>query len=120
MDFIIKLPPSMDPTTKEVYDSIIVVVNRHTKYSTIIPFKEEYNTVQLAYLFLDKVVKIRGFPEEIISDRDKLFTSAYWKTIIGELGVKVKLSTAYYPQIDRQTERINRTLKTYLRHYINT
>ena len=86
----------MDLITKEVYDSIIIVVNRHTKYSIIIPFRKEYNTVQLVYLFLDKVVKIRGFPEEIISDRDKLFISAYWKTIIGELGVKVKLSTTYY------------------------
>ena len=119
MDFITKFPPSMDPTTKEVYDSIMVVVDRHTKYSTIIPFREEYNTVQLAYLFLDKVVKIRRFPEEIISDRDKLFTSAYWKTITGESGVKVKLSTAYHPQTDGQTERTNRTLKTYLRHYVN-
>ena len=74
----------MDPITKEVYDSIIVIVDRYTKYSTIIPFKEEYNTVQLVYLFLDKVIKIRGFPEEIISDRDKLFISVYWKTITGE------------------------------------
>ena len=45
MDFIIKLLLLIDPTTKEVYDSIIVIVNKHTKYSTIIPFKEEYNTV---------------------------------------------------------------------------
>ena len=67
----------MDPITKEVYDSIIVVVNRYTKYSIIIPFKEKYNTVQLVYLFLNKVIKIRGFLKEIISDRDKLFTSAY-------------------------------------------
>ena len=77
MDFITKLPLLIDLITKEVYDSIIVVINRHTKYSTIIPFREKYNTVQLAYLFLDKVVKIKKFPEEIISDRDKLFTSAY-------------------------------------------
>ena len=45
MDFIIKLLLLMDLITKEVYDSIIVVVNKHTKYSTIIPFREEYNTV---------------------------------------------------------------------------
>ena len=45
MDFITKLLLSIDPTTKEVYNSIIIIVDRHTKYSTIIPFKEEYNTV---------------------------------------------------------------------------
>ena len=44
---------------KEVYNSIIIVVNRHTKYSTIIPFKKEYNTVQLVYLFLDKVLNVQ-------------------------------------------------------------
>ena len=86
----------MDLITKEVYDSIIVIVNKHTKYSTIIPFKEKYNIIQLVYLFLDKVIKIRGFLKEIISDRDKLFILAYWKTITGELKVKVKLSTVYY------------------------
>ena len=77
MNFIIKLPLLINPIIKEIYDSIIIVVNRYTKYFIIIPFKEEYNTVQLVYLFLDKVVKIRGFPKEIISDRDKLFISVY-------------------------------------------
>ena len=119
MDFIVKLPPSQEPSTKEIYDAVMVVVDRHTKYVTFIPFSENYNASQLAYVFLDKVVRTRGFPQEIISDRDKLFTSAYWKTINGELGVKTKLSTAYHPQTDGQTERTNRTLKTYLRNYVD-
>jgi len=118
MDFIVKLPPSLEPSTKEIYDAIMVVVDRHTKYMTFIPFNETYNAEQLGYVFLDKVVRIRGFPQEIISDRDKLFTSAYWKTLNGQLGVKVKLSSAYHPQTDGQTERANRTLKQYLRNYV--
>ena len=100
MDFITKLPSLMEPSTKEIYDAIMVVVDRHTKYMTFIPFNETYNAEQLGYIFLDKVVRIRGFPREIISDRDKLFTSAYWRTLNGEMGVKVKLSTAYHLQTD--------------------
>lgn len=117
MDFITKLPPSQEPTTKEIYDAIMVVVDRHTKYTSFIPFNETYDAVKLGYVFLDKVVRIRGFPQEVISDRDKLFTSSYWKTVTGQLGIKLKLSSAYHPQTDGQTERTNRTLKTYLRHY---
>jgi transposase InsO family protein len=119
MDFITKLPPSKDPVEGIEYDSIMVVVDRHTKYTTMIPFKETYDAVRLGYIFLDRIVRYRGFPKEVTSDRDKLFTSNYWKTLLQESGVKAKLSTAYHPQTDGQTERANRTLKTYLRHYVH-
>ena len=62
MDFITKLPPSQKPSSKEIYDSIMVVVNRHIKYMTFIPFNETYNAAQLGYIFLDKIIRIRGFP----------------------------------------------------------
>lgn len=65
MDFITKLPPSEDPATHEAYDAIMVVLDRHTKYTTIIPFKETYNTVQLAYVFLDRVVRVLGYLEKL-------------------------------------------------------
>ena len=61
----------------------MVVVNKHTKYMIFIPFNETYDAAKLGYIFLDKIIRIRGFPQEIISDRDKLFTSAYWKIITG-------------------------------------
>ena len=56
-----------------------------------------------------------GLPRELILDRDKLFISRFWKALMAQLGVKHKLSTAYHPQIDGQTERMNQTLKQYLR-----
>ena len=118
MDFMTSLPPSEEPSTKEIYDSILVVVDRYTKYMTILPFNKKYDATQLAYIFIDRIVRIRGFPKEVISDRDKLFRSAYWKTIAAENGVKSKLSTAYHPETDGQTERANRTIRQYLRHYI--
>jgi hypothetical protein len=56
-------------------------------------------------------------PKSIVSNRDKLFTSNFWKTLIAEYGIQRKLSTSYHPETDGQTERTNHTLKQYLRTY---
>ena len=52
-----------------------------------------------------------GLPQELVSDRDKLFISRFWKALMAQLDIKYKLSTAYYPQTDRQTKRINQILE---------
>ena len=119
MDFITKLPKSKDLTTTEVYDAIMVIVDRLTKYAIMLPFKEKYNAEQLAFLLLDRLIRDHGIPESITSDRDKLFTSNYWKTLLGMIGTKLRMSTVYHPQTDGQIERANQTLETYLRHYVN-
>ena len=119
MDFITKLPKSKDPTTAELYDSIMVVVDKLTKYALMIAFKESYKADQLAFILLDRLIRDHGIPRTITSDRDKLFTSNYWKTLMGMIGTKLKMSTAYHPQTDGQTERANQTLETHLRHYVN-
>ena len=77
MDFITKLPKSKDPTTTEIYDAIIVIVDRLTKYAIILPFKEKYNAEQLAFLLLDRLIRDYGIPKSITSNKDKLFTSNY-------------------------------------------
>ena len=119
MDFITKLPKSKDPITEIEYDAIWVIVDRYSKWVHCIPFREDYDSKKLHYLWMDRVVRIRGHPDEIISDRDKLFTSSYWKTLQESFGTKLKHSTAYHPQTDGQTERANQTLEQYLRHYVN-
>ena len=119
MNFITKLPKSKDPATGETYDFILVMVDRLTKYSHIVPFKEKYTTKQLGFIVLDRLIRYHGIPEGLTSDRDKLFTSNYWKTLISLLGTKLRLSIAYHSQTDGQTERINQSLEQYLRHYIN-
>ena len=119
LDFITKLPKSKDPLTKTEYDSILVVTDRLTKYAYFIPYLESSTAEDLAYTFLRFVVGNHGVPEEIISDRDKLFTSKFWKALMEQLGVNHKLSTAYHPQTDGQTERINQVLEQYLRCYID-
>ena len=119
MDFIVALPPSVEPSTGNIYDAIMVVVDRHTKYTTAMPFDSTYSADQMAYLFLDRVVRIRGFPKEIILNRDSLFTSKFWKTLAAKTSIKLKFSITYHLKTDKQTEKMNRTLKQYLRYYVN-
>jgi transposase InsO family protein len=119
MDFIIGLPLSKDPTTELWYDAILVIVDRFTKYASIIPFRRDYTAPQLAHMIKDRHIRHYGILKTIISDRDKLFTSNFWATLIAEIGTKRKLLIAYHPQTDGQTERTNRTLKIYLKIYCN-
>ena len=119
MDFVVKLPKSKDPATRDVFDSIMVIVDKLTKYAIMVPFKESYKADQLAFILLDRLIRDHSIPRSITSDRDKLFTSNYWKTLVASIGTKLRMSTAYHPQTDGQTERTNQTMETYLRHYVN-
>jgi RNase H-like domain found in reverse transcriptase/Reverse transcriptase (RNA-dependent DNA polymerase)/Integrase zinc binding domain/Chromo (CHRromatin Organisation MOdifier) domain len=119
MDFIVKLPKSKEPMTQKEYDSILVVTDRLTKYGYFIPYLEESTAEDLAYMFMKHIIANHGIPEEIISDRDKLFTSKFWKSLMDQIGIHHKLSTAYHPQTDGQTERLNQTLEQYLRFYLD-
>ncbi|KAI7909406.1 hypothetical protein M0657_011852 [Pyricularia oryzae] len=119
MDFIVKLPPSEEPFTKTKYDSILVIVDKLTKYAYFLLYKESSNAEEIAYTFLRVIVSNYGLPENIIINRDKLFTLRFWKSLIEQLGTDHKLSTAFHPQTDGQTERANQTLEQYLKCYIN-
>ena len=119
MDFIVKLPLAKDTIINIKYNSILVVVDRLMKYAHFIPWKEKRNAKDLAKVILKEIIANHGIPQNIISDRDKLFTSKFWNTWTQQLGTKVKLLTAYHPWTDGQTEQTNQTLEQYLRHYIN-
>ena len=119
MDFVVKLPLSTEDWTKQQYDSILVVVDRLTKYAYMVPYRESSTAEDLAQVILRTIITHHGTPEEIISDRDKLFTSKFWTTLTALLGIKRKLSTAFHPQTDGQTERTNQTMEAYLRCYVN-
>jgi len=73
----------------------------------------------LAKLFRDQVWKLHGLPESIVSDRGAQFVAGMMKELNNLLEIQTKLSTAYHPQTDRQTERINQELEQYLRVFIN-
>ena len=111
MDFIVKLPISHG------YDSIWVVCDRLTRAAHFVPCKESMTASELAWLFLDRIFRLHGIPESIISDRGSLFVSKFWSELTTLLQIDHRSSTAYHPQTDGLTERTNQTLETYLRAY---
>ena len=119
MDFITKLPASRDDATGVKYDSILTVVDRLTKWSYFIPYKESWSAEQLADVIYRHITSVHAWPMEWITDRDTKFASKFWQALMTRLGVKSKLSTAYHPQTDGQTERLNQIVEQYLRSYVN-
>ena len=89
------------------YDSILVVVDRLTKIVHFIPTMEKTSAKGLAQLFRDNVWKLHGLPQSIISDRGPQFAAGLMQELNRMLGIKSKLSTAFYSQTDGQTERVN-------------
>ena len=81
---------------------ILVVVDRLTKFAHFIPMKHPYTTVTVAQLFMDNIVKLHGLPSSIVSDRDKIFVSNFWKQLFKLYRVNLTLSTAYHSQTDGQ------------------
>jgi len=113
VDFITKLPLAQG------YDSILVVVNQLMKMVHFIPTTEKILVEGLARLFRNNVWKLHGLPESIILDRGLQFAAGLMRELNKILGIKSKLSTAFHPQTDGQTERVNQELEQYLRMFID-
>lgn len=117
MDFITGLPEVEYERRK--YNAILVIVDRFTKYALYIPCSKNISSEGLANKFLRHVFRPYGMPRGIVSDRGSVFTSAFWRSFCHLLGCKRRLSTAFHPQTDGQTERQNQNLEHYLRAFCN-
>jgi RNase H-like domain found in reverse transcriptase/Reverse transcriptase (RNA-dependent DNA polymerase)/Integrase zinc binding domain len=115
MDFITGLPMSGG------YDAVLVVTCRLTKMRHFIPClakKKGTSSYRTAELIIQHVVKLHGLPDTIVSDRGPQFVAEFWKHLCRILEVDSRLSTAYHPETDGQTEVENRELEKYLRIYV--
>ncbi len=113
MDFITDLPTSLG------YDSILTVVDRHSKAVILSPCHKTITAEQTSQLLIDNVWKCTGFPLTIISNRGPQFAAQVTQEFWRKLGIKQKLSIAFHPQTDGESERVNQEIEQYLRIYGN-
>ncbi|MCO5605677.1 hypothetical protein L7F22_059860 [Adiantum nelumboides] len=101
MDFVTGLPSVAG------YDSVYVVVDMLTKVAHLIPIKTTYRAFDISRVFIKEIFRLHGLPKRIVSNRDTKFTSKFWTSLFQAIGTQLCFSTAYHPQTDGQTERVN-------------
>ncbi|MCO5572583.1 hypothetical protein L7F22_026339 [Adiantum nelumboides] len=102
MDFVTGLPKAIGN-----YDSIFIIVDKLTKVARLIPVKQTATAADIAQVFIKEIVRLHGTPARIISDWDAKFTSKFWQAMFQSLGTQSNLSTAYHPETEGQTKRVN-------------
>ncbi|CAN6464962.1 unnamed protein product [Victoria cruziana] len=110
MDFVMGLPH-----IRRQHDAIWVIVDRLSKSAHFLAVRANMPLEGLAELYIRKIVKLHGVPRAIVSDRDSRFTSRFWKAFQNALGTKLKMSSAFHPQADGQSERTILTIEDMLR-----
>jgi hypothetical protein len=113
MDFIVGLP-----LTAHKFDSILVIVDRLSKSAHFIHVHTNYNVQKYARIYIAHVLCLHGVLKMKISDRGSQFAARFWEQLHASLETHLIHSSAYHPQTDGQTERVNQILKDMLRAYI--
>jgi hypothetical protein len=113
VDFITGLPEAQG------YNTICVVCDCYSKQFHIIPTTSETRSLGLVHLYCNHIWKLHGLPNSIISDHGPQFAATFMKEFNKLLGITTKLSMAYHPQTDGQTERINQEIEQYLHLFMD-
>ena len=108
---MIKLSLLKELIIKVKYDSILIITCRLTKYGYFILYIKVLTAEDLAYIFLKIIINNHRLLEKIISDKNKFFTSNFWKSLTDQFRINYKFLIIYHPQINEQTERLNQTMK---------
>ena len=101
------------------YNAIAVFIDHFTKRLRLIPTHMSLTSEGMAKMYRDKIFPIHGLPRKITHDRGPQFHSRYMKEIYKLIGIEGNYTTAYHPQTNGQTERMNQEIEHYLRLYIN-
>lgn len=112
-DFVGPLPLSNG------YNFVLTIVDRFTKMAIFVPCTKNITSLEFATLFVKYVYSRHGLPSTIVTDRGPQFTAKVWQCLASILGLNHRLSTAYHPQTDGQSEIVNKVLGQYLRVYTN-
>ena len=114
LDLITGLPPSGE----EGFTAIFAIVDKLTKFAIFLPAHDTMSQERFADLFVERVANVYGLPERIIADRDKRWSTAFWKSVVSNYGSVMALSSSHHPQTDGQTEILNATIEQMLRAYV--
>jgi hypothetical protein len=106
MDFIVGVP-----LTSCKFNSIWLIIDRHTKSAHFIPVHTFYRAEKYIELYISRILCLHGVPKTIISDRGPQFITRFWEQLHDSLETHLIHSSAYHPQIDGQTERVNQILE---------
>jgi hypothetical protein len=115
LDFITGLPK-----TQKHNDSIMVVIDKLSKFAHFIPVKSTFKAINILEIFMKEIFRLHGIPKMVISDRDVKFTSSFWKELFVGINTNLNFSTSYHPQTDGQTKRMNQIVEDMLCMYVRT
>ena len=96
---------------------ILSVVDRFSKYCHFIPLAHPYTAETVVQAFFADIVRLHGVPQSMVSDRDPVFTSTFWRELMRLMGTKLHMSSTFHPQSDGQMEAANRVIIMYLRYF---
>ena len=113
LDFISGLPPYRGNSV------ILVIIDRFSKGIHLGSLPSHHTAFSVAQLFMELSGKLHGMPRSLVSDRDPLFLSRFWQELFKMSGTKLRMSSAYHPQSDGQTEAMNKIVEQYLRAFVH-